>query len=237
MLHSYRVERKSEDFGATKVYEARAIYDGNRKVSLVAHLKELADQRFIDELERTHALMRMVPHPNIMHVFDYFSADKFIFEVFAYNEGGRLSDHMHEKVRLRETHAGIVLYQLLGAVAEMHKARVFYGGTFCAEDVFVYHLIRAMLCVRVRDRPTPSGVLAMPFLRVGEPKRVERKQVEPVLRCRKRLVPSDSSPLLRTHQPELSAPVRKLRNVRGSPVARSIQHTGMLFSGHEELPR
>ena len=335
VLHSYQVERKSEDFGATKVYEARAIYDGNRKVALVTHLKELADQRFVDELERTHAMMRMVPHPNIMRVFDYFSDDKFIFEVFGFNEGGRLSDHLHEKVRLRETHAGIVLYQLLGAVAEVHKARVFYGGTFRAEDVFVYRypdrvrlggfglaktfaelhgsayegdvvfaapetfgkkfemtpaaavkvdvwglgvlfylmvtgslpwrcdaelarnvrkgcyaipdtvsepcadVIRAMLCVRVRDRPTPSGVLEMPFLRVGEPKRVERKQTEHVVsvpRRRKRLAPSDSSPLLRTLQPELTAPVRKLRNARASPVSRSIPHTGMLFSGQEELP-
>ena len=100
-------------------------------------------------------------------------------------------------------------------------------------------VIRAMLCVRVRDRPTPSGVLEMPFLRVGEPKRVERKQTEHVVsvpRRRKRLAPSDSSPLLRTLQRELTAPVRKLRNARASPVSRSIPHTGMLFSGQEELP-
>lgn len=334
VLHSYQIERKLEDHGATKHYEARAIYDGNRLVTLVAHSKALIDTSFVAALERSHAFFRMFDHPNIIRLFDYFSDDQFVFEVFPHNSGGRLSYHLKERVRLRETHAGIILYQLLSALAQLHHQRIFYGGHFRSDDIYVYHfpdrvrlggfnsartfaelqgtdydgdiisaapetftksfeltpssavkldvwglgilfftmitgqepfprdadlaknvrhgtytipdtvsepcadVIRAMLCVRTRDRPSPSAILEMPFLRVGQPKRAERRPTEtetPVIGRRKRIAPSGSSPVLRTLRDGVGG-TRKMRNAKGAAAYRSIPHTELFISGHEELP-
>jgi calcium-dependent protein kinase len=66
------------------------------------------------------ALMKMVDHPNIVKLFEFFEDDENFYIITEFCGGGQLFEMIREKKVFTENEAASIMQQLLSAIAHCH---------------------------------------------------------------------------------------------------------------------
>lgn len=66
------------------------------------------------------AIMKMVDHPNILKLFEFFEDDESFYIITEYCAGGQLFDMIREKKVFTENEAANIMLQLLSSIAHCH---------------------------------------------------------------------------------------------------------------------
>ncbi|KAF9453554.1 Pkinase-domain-containing protein, partial [Macrolepiota fuliginosa MF-IS2] len=99
------------------------------KASLAASrvsLNRLADEVEREKLavEREIVVMKLINHPNIMHLYDVWETSTHLYLVLEYIQGGELFDHICKHGPLPITEALKYFHQIIGAVDYFHRFNI-----------------------------------------------------------------------------------------------------------------
>ena len=70
------------------------------------------------------AIMKLVDHPNIVKLFEFFEDDENFFIITEYCSGGQLFEMIRQKRQFTENEAAQIMMQLLSAIAHCHQRKV-----------------------------------------------------------------------------------------------------------------
>lgn len=108
-----------------KVYYARNT-ETNQSVAIkVIDKEKITKASLIDQIKREISIMRLVRHPNIIHLYEVMATKTKIYFALEYAKGGELFDKV-AKGRLREEVAWKYFYQLINAVDFCHSRGVYH---------------------------------------------------------------------------------------------------------------
>lgn len=85
--------------------------------------------------------MKLLWHPNIIHVYDVFEDEKRIFIIMEYASGGELFDYIVAKGRLKEGESRRFFRQIISAVDYCHKNSIIHRGIYFYMVIRIYFLL------------------------------------------------------------------------------------------------
>ncbi|KAL5531531.1 hypothetical protein ACEPAG_4408 [Sanghuangporus baumii] len=111
---------KTGKYAAIKIMSKLQVIQSRRS------LKNMEDdaERIMLALEREIVVMKLVDHPNIMHLYDVWETSGELYLILEYVEGGELFDYIIERGRLSETEALDYFQQLIGAMDYCHRLNI-----------------------------------------------------------------------------------------------------------------
>jgi calcium-dependent protein kinase len=87
-------------------------------------LSRLSTRKSLRKLFAEVDILRSLDHPNIVHVYEFFQDDKYLYIVMELCSGGELLDEILQKNSFQESLAAQFMKQLLSAVAYCHSRRI-----------------------------------------------------------------------------------------------------------------
>lgn len=111
---------KSGQYAAVKIVSKTQIIQSRRSFE---NMEDDAD-RILRGLEREIVVMKLIDHPNIMHLYDVWETSGELYLILEYVEGGELFDYICEKGRLPPDEALDYFQQLMDALDYCHKLNV-----------------------------------------------------------------------------------------------------------------
>lgn len=125
MVQKYELGRLLGQGTFAKVYYARNT-GANQSVAIkVIDKEKITKASLIDQIKREISIMRLVRHPNIIHLYEVMATKTKIYFVLEYAKGGELFDKV-AKGRLKEDVAWKYFYQLINAVDFCHSRGVYH---------------------------------------------------------------------------------------------------------------
>lgn len=77
-------------------------------------------------LDREISILRILDHPNIVRIFEFFEDSKRLYIVMEYCAGGELFGQIVKRQNFSEGQAAQIMYQLFSAVSYLHDNRVIH---------------------------------------------------------------------------------------------------------------
>lgn len=108
-----------------KVYYARNTRTNQSGAIKVIDKEKITKASLINQIKREISIMRLVRHPNIVHLYEVMATKTKIYFVLEYAKGGELFDKV-SKGRLKDDVAWKYFYQLINAVDFCHSRGVYH---------------------------------------------------------------------------------------------------------------
>ncbi|GAB4832037.1 CBL-interacting protein kinase 18 [Ancistrocladus abbreviatus] len=125
LMKRYELERLLGQGNFAKVYQAKDIKSG-QSVAIKIIDKEKVFKPVLDEqIKREISIMRLVRHPNIVHLYEVMASKNKIYMVLEYAKGGDLFNKV-VRGRLKEDVARWIFQQLISAVYCCHNRGVYH---------------------------------------------------------------------------------------------------------------
>ncbi|XP_022149732.1 CBL-interacting protein kinase 18-like [Momordica charantia] len=125
MIQRYELGRLLGQGTFAKVYYARNTRSNQSVAIKVIDKEKITKASLIDQIKREISIMRLVRHPNIVHLYEVMATKTKIYFVLEYAKGGELFDKV-AKGRLKEDVAWKYFYQLINAVDFCHSRGVYH---------------------------------------------------------------------------------------------------------------
>ena len=80
------------------------------------------DTELIDDLRNEIALLKLVDHPNVIKLFEFYEDDSNIFLILEFCDGGELFDRLHEQAgsHYGEVQAARLMHKMCAAISYCH---------------------------------------------------------------------------------------------------------------------
>lgn len=111
---------KTGQFAAIKIISKSSLTVSN--VSLHRLAEEVERERLA--VEREIVVMKLIDHPNIMHLYDVWETSTHLYLILEYIQGGELFDHICKYGPLSISEALKYFHQIIGAVDYFHRFNV-----------------------------------------------------------------------------------------------------------------
>ncbi|XP_010920246.1 CBL-interacting protein kinase 5 [Elaeis guineensis] len=125
LMRRYEIGRLLGQGTFAKVYKARNILTGETVAVKIIDKEKVLRTGMIDQIKREIAVMRLVRHPNIVHLHEVMATKSKIFFAMELVRGGELFAKV-AKGRLGEDMARKYFHQLVGAVDFCHSRGVYH---------------------------------------------------------------------------------------------------------------
>lgn len=126
VMQKYEVGRLLGKGTFAKVYYARCVRTGQSVAIKVIDKKKVTKMGIMDRIEREISVMRLVKHPNIVHLHEVMATKTKIYFVMEYAKGGELFNKVVEQGKLEEDVARKYFRQLINAVEFCHGRGVYH---------------------------------------------------------------------------------------------------------------
>ncbi|KAG9132037.1 hypothetical protein Leryth_017811 [Lithospermum erythrorhizon] len=124
-MEKYELGRLLGQGTFAKVYYARSISTGESVAIKVIDKDKVLQVGLVEQIKREISVMRLVQHPNIVHLYEVFATKTKIYFVMEYARGGELFKKV-AKGKLKEDHARRYVQQLINAVDFCHSRGVYH---------------------------------------------------------------------------------------------------------------
>lgn len=111
---------KTGQYAAVKIVSKTTLL--NSRLSLQS-LGDEAD-RILHSIEREIVIMKLIEHPNIMHLYDVWETSTELYLILEYVEGGELFDYLCSKGRLSASEALGYFQQIITAIDYCHRFNI-----------------------------------------------------------------------------------------------------------------
>lgn len=125
LLKRYELGRLLGQGTFAKVYYARSIGTNQSVAIKVIDKEKIMKVALIDQIKREISIMRLVRHPNIIHLYEVMATKTKIYFVVEYAKGGELFNKV-SKGKLKEDVARRYFQQLINAVDFCHSRGVYH---------------------------------------------------------------------------------------------------------------
>ncbi|XP_077237569.1 CBL-interacting serine/threonine-protein kinase 9-like [Tasmannia lanceolata] len=109
-----------------KVYLARNMETGEKRAIKVFNKDRVVKDKMMEQIKREISTMKLVNHPNIVHLYEVMASKTKIFFVLEYVNGGELFNKIARHGKLREEEARKYFQQLINAVDYCHSKGVYH---------------------------------------------------------------------------------------------------------------
>lgn len=125
LMEKYELGRLLGKGTFAKVYYARCVQTGQSVAIKVIDKKKITKVGIVDQIKREISVMRLVKHPNIVHLHEVMATKTKIYLVMEYAKGGELFNKV-TKGKLQEDVARKYFLQLINAVELCHSRGVYH---------------------------------------------------------------------------------------------------------------
>ncbi|GMY10457.1 CBL-interacting serine/threonine-protein kinase 10-like [Fagus crenata] len=125
LLQKYELGRLLGQGTFAKVYYARSISTNQSVAIKVIDKEKILKVALMDQIKREISVMKLVKHPNIIHLFEVMATKTKIYFVMEYAKGGELFNKV-AKGKLKEDVARRYFQQLINAVDFCHSRGVYH---------------------------------------------------------------------------------------------------------------
>ncbi|XP_016512882.2 CBL-interacting protein kinase 2-like [Nicotiana tabacum] len=125
LMERYELGRLLGQGTFAKVYYARNIRNGQSVAIKVIDKEKVLRVGLVNQIKREISVMRLVRHPNIVHLYEVMATKTKIYFVMEYAKGGELFNKV-AKGRLKEDVARKYFQQLINAVDFCHSRGVYH---------------------------------------------------------------------------------------------------------------
>nr|XP_016512882.1 PREDICTED: CBL-interacting protein kinase 2-like [Nicotiana tabacum] len=125
LMERYELGRLLGQGTFAKVYYARNIRNGQSVAIKVIDKEKVLRVGLVNQIKREISVMRLVRHPNIVHLYEVMATKTKIYFVMEYAKGGELFNQV-AKGRLKEDVARKYFQQLINAVDFCHSRGVYH---------------------------------------------------------------------------------------------------------------
>ncbi|KAF8391691.1 hypothetical protein HHK36_024000 [Tetracentron sinense] len=109
-----------------KVHLARDVETGEKRAIKVFHKDRVVKDKMTEQIKREISTMKLVRHPNVVHLFEVMASKTKIYFVLEYVKGGELFNKIANQGKLREEEARKYFQQLINAVHYCHRKGVYH---------------------------------------------------------------------------------------------------------------
>eukprot|EP00347_Sterkiella_histriomuscorum_P024166 403332075 len=101
----------------------------HKELNIIRALKIIKKSKYkstaeLKMIKNEIAIMKLVDHPNIVKLFEFFEDDEQFFIITEYCSGGQLFEMIRQKRQFTENEAAQIMMQLLSAIAHCHLRKV-----------------------------------------------------------------------------------------------------------------
>jgi len=91
-------------------------------------MKSIAKQRLgdVEKFKEEVEIMKMMDHPNIVKLFEFFEDEKYCYMIMELSDGGDLFDRIVQEAHFSEVHAQIMMRQIFSGVLYLHGKNVMH---------------------------------------------------------------------------------------------------------------
>ncbi|KAJ8629806.1 hypothetical protein MRB53_023129 [Persea americana] len=108
------------------VHLARDVETGEKRAIKVISKDRVVKDKMTEQIKREISTMKLVKHPNVVHLFEVMASKSKIYFVLEYVTGGELFSKIAKQGRLREEEARRYFQQLINAVDYCHNKGVYH---------------------------------------------------------------------------------------------------------------
>eukprot|EP00252_Welwitschia_mirabilis_P017578 TRINITY_DN3892_c0_g1_i12.p1 TRINITY_DN3892_c0_g1~~TRINITY_DN3892_c0_g1_i12.p1 ORF type:complete len:222 (-),score=32.08 TRINITY_DN3892_c0_g1_i12:1312-1977(-) len=109
-----------------KVKAARNVFTGERFAVKIIDKKMIFKNNLMNQVKREITTMKLVRHPNIVHLYEVLASKRRVYLIMEYVAGGELSDRLDDVEKLSEGEARKYFHQLINAVDYCHSRNVYH---------------------------------------------------------------------------------------------------------------
>uniref|UniRef100_A0A8R1XVH5 non-specific serine/threonine protein kinase n=1 Tax=Onchocerca volvulus TaxID=6282 RepID=A0A8R1XVH5_ONCVO len=95
-----------------------------RKVAVKIVNKEKLSESVLQKVEREIAIMKLIEHPNVLHLYDVYENKKYLYLLLEHVSGGELFDYLVRKGRLMAKEARRFFRQIISALDFCHAHNI-----------------------------------------------------------------------------------------------------------------
>ncbi|VDN03020.1 unnamed protein product [Thelazia callipaeda] len=95
-----------------------------RKVAVKIVNKEKLSESVLQKVEREIAIMKLIEHPNVLHLYDVYENKKYLYLLLEHVSGGELFDYLVRKGRLMAKEARKFFRQIISALDFCHAHNI-----------------------------------------------------------------------------------------------------------------
>ncbi|VDK84235.1 unnamed protein product [Litomosoides sigmodontis] len=95
-----------------------------RKVAVKIVNKEKLSESVLQKVEREIAIMKLIEHPNVLHLYDVYENKKYLYLLLEHVSGGELFDYLVRKGRLMAKEARKFFRQIISALDFCHAYNI-----------------------------------------------------------------------------------------------------------------
>lgn len=125
-MQKYELGRLLGQGTFAKVYHARCVETGQSVAIKVIDKEKVRKAGIMDHIKREISVMRLVRHPNIVHLYEVMATKTKIYFVMEYAKGGELFNKVASNGKLPEHLARKYFHQLIDAVHFCHTRGVYH---------------------------------------------------------------------------------------------------------------
>ncbi|KAL5713446.1 cAMP-dependent protein kinase [Ranunculus cassubicifolius] len=125
-IGKYEVGRTLGKGSFGKVKFARNDQTGENFAIKILEKDKLLERKMLDQIKHEISTMRLVRHPNVIHMFEVMASKTKIYIVLEFVTGGQLFDKIARSGRLKEDEARTYFQQLITAVDYCHSRGVYH---------------------------------------------------------------------------------------------------------------
>lgn len=126
LMQKYELGRLLGKGTFANVYYGRCVRTGQCVAIKVIDKKKVKKAGIMDQIEREISVMRLVKHPNVVHLYEVMATKTKIYFVMEYAKGGELFNKIAAKGKLQEDLARKYFEQLIDAVEFCHSRGVYH---------------------------------------------------------------------------------------------------------------
>ncbi|KAF8354125.1 sad-1 [Pristionchus pacificus] len=119
----YRLE-KTLGKGQTGLVKTGTHCISGRKVAIKIVNKEKLSESVLQKVEREIAIMKLIEHPHVLHLFDVYENKKYLYLLLEHVSGGELFDYLVRKGRLMSKEARKFFRQIISALDFCHAHNI-----------------------------------------------------------------------------------------------------------------
>ncbi|KAL5997846.1 CBL-interacting serine/threonine-protein kinase 20 [Asimina triloba] len=126
LMQRYELGRMLGQGTFAKVYHARSIATGQSVAIKMIDKERVFKAGMSEQIKREISVMRLVSHPNVVHLHEVMATKNKIYFAMDYVRGGELFSKIAKGGRLKEDDARKYFQQLIGAVDYCHSRGVYH---------------------------------------------------------------------------------------------------------------
>jgi serine/threonine protein kinase len=105
-----------------KVYQVAHRVTGEKYALKCMEVRRI-DSELLDDLRNEIGLLKLVDHPNVIKLYEFYEDEQNIFLILEYCDGGELFDRLHEQTghHYSEREAASLVLKMCAAIAYCHR--------------------------------------------------------------------------------------------------------------------